>query len=213
MSLNIEKMKRLVMMILSFISLAIYGQEINPEFDGHQWEAPYLLPVPKDWSVERFLIPIGFAPEIPYKGIEDIRFAPGWGTEKSDGYWSYAFLWYLEGDVKTDSKIISSNLKAYYTGLIAVNGSKIPREKVIPVEASFKEIRKDTGDLKTYTGTISMLDYMAQKPIILHCKAHLKSCSGENKTLIFYELSPMPLTHNIWLDLDKLWSDFKCKKP
>ena len=199
-------------MILSLFSVAIYGQEIKPEFDGHQWEAPYTLPVPKDWTLERFLIPIGFAPQIPYKGVEDIRFTPGWGKVKRDEYWSYAFLWYLEGDVKMDFKIINRNLNDYYTGLIAINGNNIPKEKLIPVVTSIKEVRKDTGDLKTFTGTIKMVDYMEQKPIVLNCKVHLKSCPGENKTFIFYELSPKPLSHHIWLSLDKLWLGFKCKK-
>jgi hypothetical protein len=205
-------MKSLAIMILSIFSLATYGQDIEPEFDGHKWDAPYTLPIPEGWTIERFLIPIGFAPQIPYTGVEDIRFPPGWGKIKSDEYWSYAFLWYLEGDVKIDSKITDSNLKDYYTGLIAVNGSNIPKEKVIPVVTSFKEVRNDPGDSKTFTGTIKMLDYMEQKPMVLNCKVHLKSCPGENKTFIFYELSPKPLAHDIWLSLDKLWLDFKCKK-
>jgi hypothetical protein len=205
-------MKSLAIMMLCLFSVAIYGQEAEHGFDGHNWEAPYSLPVPKDWTIERFPIPIGFAPQIPYKGVEDIRFTPGWGKVKSDEYWSYAFLWYLEGEVKLDSKVIESDLKAYYTGLIAINGSKIPKEKVIPLVTSFKEVRNDPGDLKTFTGTIKMMDYMAQNPIVLNCRVHLKSCPGENKTFIFYELSPKPLSHNIWLRLDKIWIDFKCKK-
>jgi len=205
-------MKTLAIIMLTLFSVAIYGQEIKHEFDGHKWEAPYTLPVPKDWTIERFLIPISFAPQIPYKGVEDIRFTPGWAKVKSGEYWTYAFLWYLEGEIKIDAKIIDSNLKAYYTGLIVVNGRAIPVEKLIPVVTSFRETWADKGDLKTYTGTIQMLDYRQQKPIILNCKAHLKSCPGENKTFIFYELSPQPLSHNIWISLAKLWLDFKCKK-
>ena len=117
-----------------------------------------------------------------------------------------------DGEIKIDSRIIDSNLQAYYTGLISVNGRNIPSEKLIPVVTSFKEAKKDKGDLNTYAGTIKMVDYMGQNPIVLNCKVHLKSCPGENKTFIFYELSPQPLSHNIWLSLDKLWLDFKCKK-
>lgn len=205
-------MKNLAILILTLFSADSYGQEIKQEFDGHKWEAPYTLPIPKDWTIERFLIPITFAPQISYKGVEDIRFTPGWGKVQSEEYWSYAFLWYLEGEIKIDPKIIESNLKAYYTGLISINGRNIPAEKLIPVTTSFKEAKKDKGDLKTFTGTIKMVDYMEQKPITLNCKVHLKRCLGENKTFIFYELSPQPLSHNIWQSLDKLWLDFTCKK-
>jgi hypothetical protein len=205
-------MKPLAIIILTLFSVSVYAQEIKPEFDGHKWVAPYTLPIPKDWTIERFPIPVSFAPQISYKGVEDIRFTPGWGKVKSDEYWSYAFLWYLDGEIEIDSKIIDSNLKAYYTGLIGINGRSISGEKLVPVMTSFQEAAKNKDGLKTYTGTIKMLDYMEQKPIVLNCKVHLKSCLGESKTFIFYELSPQPLSHNIWLRLDKLWLDFKCKK-
>ena len=205
-------MKILTFIICSLFAIAVYGQETNSPFDGHKWNAPYELPIPKDWTIERFFIPISFAPQIPYKGVEDIRFTPGWAKAKSDDYWSYAFLCYLEGQVRIDAKMIDSNLKHYYTGLISVNGANIPKEKLIPVVTSFKEAKKDNEDLKTFAGTISMLDYMQQTPIVLNCKVHWRSCPGENKTFIFYELSPQPFSNNIWVSLDKLWLDFKCKK-
>lgn len=195
-------------------SLCNYAQEVKTEFDGHKWEAPYHLPIPKDWTIERFLIPISFAPQIRYKGVEDIRFTPGWANIKSDDYWSYAFLWYLDDSPKTNAKIIANNLRAYYTGLIEINREsyKVPLEKLIPVLTSFKKTQSSKGDLKTFMGTIEMLDYMQQKPIMLWCIAHLKSCPEENKTIIFYELSPMPYRHSVWTGLNKLWVDFSCKR-
>lgn len=57
-----------------------------------------------------------------------------------------------------------------------------------------------------------MLDYMQQKPITLNGKVYLKYNSTENKTYVFYELSPQPLAHAVWLSLDKLWANFKDKK-
>ena len=204
-------MKNLLVFILCIVSLNIYGQE---EFDGHKWEAPYHLPIPKDWGLERFKIPINFAPEILYKGIEDIRFTPGWAKVKTDEYWTYAFLWYLDGVVKTDEKIIAENLKAYYTGLFNINtdSSKKASVKLIPTTTAFKKATTDKGDLGTYTGTIEMMDYLQLKPIALNCIAHLKYCSDENKTIIFYELSPKPFTHTVWSGLNQLWLDFKCKQ-
>jgi hypothetical protein len=207
-------MKNLTILMLCLISLSIYGQEAETEFDGHKWEAPYNLPVPKDWTIERFLIPISFAPQISYKGVEDIRFTPGWAKVKSDEYWTYAFLWYLDAPPKTDAKIIAENLKAYYTGLIRSNtdSARIATEKIIPVITSFKKTLTDKGDLETYTGTIEMLDYMQRKPITLNCIVHLKACPEDNKTILFYELSPKAFTHNNWLSLNQLWLDFKCIK-
>jgi len=207
-------MKNSIILLICLISLNTYGQEIITEFDGHKWEAPYELPIPKNWTIERFLVPISFAPQIPYKGVEDIRFTPGWGNVKSDDYWTYAFLWYLDGRPKTDERIIAENLKAYYTGLIKVNtdSARAATEKPMPVTTSFKKTATDKGDLETYTGSIEMLDYMQRKPITLNCIVHLKFCAEENKTILFYELSPKPFTHNNWLALNQLWSGFNCKK-
>ena len=63
---------------------------------------------------------------------------------------------------KTDANIIAVNLKTYYTGLIEVNREsyKVPAGKLKPVLTSFKEIQTAKGDLKTYAGTIELLDYM-----------------------------------------------------
>jgi hypothetical protein len=207
-------MKNLLTLILFLASLNTLGQEVKTEFDGHKWEAPYHLSIPKDWTIERFLIPISFAPQISYKGVEDIRFAPGWAKVKSDEYWTYAFLWWLDGSPETNAKIIAGNLKAYYTGLIEANreGHKVPVEKLIPVITAFKQTKTGKGDLKTFTGTIEMLDYMSQKKITLNCIAHLKPCLTENKTILFYELSPKPFTHANWVNLNQLWLDFTCKK-
>lgn len=207
-------MKNIIILLICLNSLNTYAQEIITEFDGHNWEAPYNLPIPKDWTIERFVIPISFAPQIPYKGVEDIRFAPGWAKVNSDEYWTYAFLWYLDGRPKMDAKIIEENLKAYYTGLLKLNtdSGTAASEKPMPVKTSFKKITTAKGDLETYTGSIEMRDYMQRKPIVLNGIVHFKFCEEENKTIIFYQLSPKPLSHNNWVALDQLWSGFNCKK-
>lgn len=207
-------MKNLIIAVLSFTSLITFGQTPKAEFDGTKWEAPYSLNFPKGWDVERFLIPIEFAPQIPYKGIEDIRFTPGWSKVKTDEYWTYAFLWYLDDKPKTNAKIVEHNLKAYYTGLVGSNivPRKITADKLVPVKTEIKKVKTDKGDLKTFRGTIYMLDYMEQKPITLNCIVHLKSCSGQNKTFIFHEISPKPFSDNIWQSLNQLWTDFSCDK-
>jgi hypothetical protein len=194
-------MKILTVLLFSLCFLTSYSQEIKTD-------SLYTFPAPANWSIERFPIPIGFAPTIPYKGVEDIRFTPGWAKAKTDEYWTYAFLWYLEGDIKMDAKTIESNLQQYYSGLITANGIDTSGTPV----ASFKELTKKNTGVKTFSGTIDMLDYMAKQPIKLHCKVHVKSSYRKTNTYMFYELSPKPLSHDIWKSLDALWTNFKCKK-
>lgn len=198
--------------LLAFISFA---QQPEPEFDGKNWVAPYSLAMPAGWDIERFQIPIIFALQIPYSGIEDIRFMPGWANVKSDEYWTYAFLWYLNDQPEMNAQIIEDNLEFYYTGLIESNteGRKIPADKMFPVRASIKKVNTGKGDLKTFGGTVYMLDYMLQLPITLNAIIHIKpSCSKENKTFVFYEISPKPLTDPVWQSLNQLWTTFDCNK-
>lgn len=204
-------MKYLLFLILSFTLFISYSQE-NTEFDAQKWEAPYELSVPNGWTIERFPIPIGFAPQIPYQGVEDIRFAPGWGKAESNEYWTYAFLWYLDGQQKMSAKIIENNLKEYYKGLVGVMLSDSSDFKTVVVKTNFKKVKTQKGDLKSFKGTIDMIDYMANKPISLNCKVHIKSCEGQNKTFVFYEISPKSFNDNVWQSLNDLWIGFSCKK-
>jgi hypothetical protein len=206
-------MKKIFTILTFFMSIDASAQTSDTtKFDGVNWVAPYTLSFPKGWDYERFLIPMEFAPQIPYKGIEDIRFTPGWGNAKTDEYWTYAFLWYLDHAQKTNAKILEHNLNAYYTGLVGRNieKRKISADKLVPVKTEIKQLKIDHGDLKTFGGTIYMLDYMEQKPITLNCIIHVKNCNERKKTFIFYEISPRPLTDDVWKKLDQLWTKFNC---
>ena len=206
-------MKNILFAIALFLFLKTSGQNTNEEFDGKKWEAPYVLDTLKGWGIERFLIPISFAPSIPYKGVEDIRFTPGWAKKTSNEYWSYAFLWYLDGTVALDAKTIENNLKAYYTGLIKVNSdsSKIA-DKLFRVTSSIRSRNTEKGDLKTFEGSVTMLDYMSKQPITLNVVIHIRSCAGKDKTFVFHEISPMPYSDDVWTRLHQLWVNFKCEK-
>ena len=207
-------MKSLLIVLFGLLSLSTFGQSAKPAFDGKKWEAPYTLEVPKGWDIERFLIPIEFAPFIPYKGVEDIRFTPGWGNVKSEEYWSYAFLWYLDNRPQLSATVVANNLIAYYTGLISRNIAprKIPAEKVFPVTAQIKATKTAPGDTNTFMGTVHMLDYMEQTPITLNCIVHARSCPGQNKFIIFNEISPKPFNDGVWTNLNQLWTRFSCDK-
>ena len=175
---------------------------------------PTISLYPKTGQLNVFPIPISFAPAIPYKGVEDIRFTPGWVKPATDDYWTYAFLWYLDGSLTMNAPLIAKNVKHYYTGLLKVNtdASKTAATKQQPVTTSFWKITTAKNDLETYSGSITMTDYMSGKPITLNCMIHLQFCKEENKTIIFHELSPKPFTHKNWEQLNQLWSDFVCKK-
>jgi hypothetical protein len=205
-------MKRLLILLFCFCNAAASAQEEGRPFDGHTWKAPYQLPIPTGWNLERFLIPISFAPSIPYQGVEDIRFAPGWAAPESEEYWTYAFLWWLQGSPTINAPTLGHQLEAYYTGLISINtdSSKLAAVNPLPVTALFKKTATFKTDKETYTGTVTMLDYMQLKPITLYCMVHLQTCGAAGSTVMFYELSPKPFNHVNWQKLHTIWAGFAC---
>ncbi|CAN5753703.1 hypothetical protein BH10BAC2_BH10BAC2_07290 [soil metagenome] len=159
----------------------------------------YELTIPAGWTTERILFPIDFAPQIQYTGVEDLRFANGWGDISSEEHWSYAFLWWLDGKPVITDTALQENLTNYYSGLVKRNitSRSIPAFKVVSTVAKINTATTATGDIATFTGTIDMLNYIAQTPMTLNCIIHIKDCGREDKTAIFFEVSPQKATHDI----------------
>jgi hypothetical protein len=203
-------MKHFITLLALVMLLPCVGLSQNTE--KGTGKPPYKLMVPNGWGVERFPFPIEFAPQIAYKGMEDLRFTPGWANPESEQHWSYAFLWWLEGTPPIDAGTLQKDLKAYYTGLVGRNITKrqIPENKIVPTDALIKKIKTAPNDLATYSGTISMLNYMAQRPITLNCLVHVKSCQELNHTAVYFEISPQKFTHPIWNEFNKMLDDFEC---
>jgi hypothetical protein len=178
---------------------------------GNQHDS-YQFDVPKGWTSERIPFPVSFAASIPYTGVEDLRFTSGWADPASDEYWSYEFVWWLQGSPVINADILQQNMRIYYTGLVTDNITRrnIPANKIIPVNTNFKKINAAPGDIETYSGSISMLDYMIQRPIILNSLVHIKKCTTPNHTVVLFEMSPKPFEHMTWQQLNKLQMSFKC---
>jgi hypothetical protein len=178
------------------------------------WEPPYHFPLLNGWRMERAAIPGPISTHMTIKGIEDIRFPPGWGNANSEEYWSVAYLLWLERGQKIDAGILQNNLKIYYDDLLA--GAQVRRDLKIaagvlkPVQVSIKKIKAEPDDLETYTGVIDMFDYLGQKPIALNYLVHLKACGGQGHIPVFFEISPKPFEHPIWQDLKKSKQKFIC---
>jgi hypothetical protein len=200
--------------IVDEVDCILWEKEKLGIFNAPTYKPDYKLAIPIGWPVERFALPPDFAKQIVFRGIEDVRFAPGWGDIKSEEYWSYAFLWRLEGNPEINATILQDNLKIYYTGLITRNIPirKIPADKITPVVVALLKVKTVSGDAETYSGTIQMLDYMAQKPMTLHALIHKKSCPDQAHGFLFFEISPQQPANSLWLKMNDLYSGFECSK-
>lgn len=181
-------------------------------FDPVTWQPPYQLATPAGWGTERFPLPPDFAPDIRYTGVEDLRFAPGWGDTASAEHWSYAFLWWLNGKPEVNADILRRYLQAYYTGLVGRNiGPRhIPADKVIPVQAYLQQGKAEPGEGPAYSGRITLLNYMSGswQPVTLHCRVYSLP-GGPAHTALFFELSPRPLQHAVWKSFEQLRASYR----
>ncbi len=201
-----------IFVLLYFICVIKFQVFAQEKFDPVSWKPPYNLSL-EGWGIERFPIPIDFAPKVPYKGVEDVRFTTGWSKPQSDEYWSYAFLWYIEGVQTIDSKVIENNLSMYFDGLVNRNIEKrvLPKDLIKRTKVHFRKLSTpEAADELTFTGTIEMVDYMSKKAMVLQSKVHLKRCSGSNYTIIFHQFSPQKRNSAVWTKLNELWNNFRC---
>jgi hypothetical protein len=80
--------------------------------------------VPAGWKSEVIPFPLEFAPAITHRGVEELRFAPGFFDPDKPGYWSYAFAWRTDDAAALDGAALAGELTAYFRGLIAAVDEK-----------------------------------------------------------------------------------------
>lgn len=94
--------------------------------------------VPDGFRGETIPFPLDFAPGIPHKGVEELRFAPGFFDPAQPGYWSYTFVWRTEDPAAMDAAAVGDELTAYFRGLIEAVDQKrqITDREAIAVRAT-----------------------------------------------------------------------------
>ena len=196
-------MKQIVTPFITLLITLLAGNSVGQSF---------VLPAPDGWGKETISFPIDFAPDIPYVGTEELRFTPGWGNAKTEEYWSYCFLWMINDDALVDGASLRKHLKSYYDGLVGRNivSRKIEQSKVVPIISNVEATSGRNANY-TYEGTVSMLDYMEQKPITLQIKIHQARCDETKKKVLFVEVSPQSGPHQVWKEFESIWKGFKCK--
>ena len=190
------------------VLIACNGKSTKPKAG-----AGYSFPTPTGWQEEKIPFPIEFATQIPYKGLEILRFPPGWAFPTSDEHWTYSFVWWLDGRPDINEKNLQENMTMYYTGLIGRNitEKKIPANKVTPISVTIQKIETDSDDKETYGGKITITDYNDStfRALDLNCRIHKRECGSH--TAVIFQISPQPAGHAVWKSLNDLLKGFSCE--
>jgi hypothetical protein len=174
------------------------------------WRPPYKFEYPNGWDYERFEMPPDFAPKIIFNGVEELRFEPGWGDSTNVNHWTYAYLWWLKGIQSINVSNLIENLESLYSGLVNRNIviRNIPVNKQVPIKVNLNEIKINGTDVNTFKGSVQMLNYITQKPMMLNLLIHVKQC--KDNTAVIVEASPKNFNHILWKDLENLSENFNC---
>lgn len=168
-------------------------------------EGTLLLDINEPWRSEQLSFPIKFAPSLDYKGMEEVRFAKGWGTKDSDEFWTYTFLWYLDQDPAITAKAIETDIEAYFDGLMKLVSGRtdLPQANVVFVP--------DASAKTAYSGKAKFFDAFFTKDIQeLNIKAVAGYCAKTKKHTVLFTFSPQEFDHNVWKTLDTITLTVDC---
>jgi hypothetical protein len=171
-------------------------------------QEPSLLPAaPAGWRTEHLTFPLGFAPELDYRGFEDLVFAPGMFAPDSDSYFSYALGIRLEGAVVVDERMLRHFLETYYRGLCgAVAADRKLERDVNAVRA------RVTATKSGFQATVEMFDPFTdgrELELALELRVHDRPRATE----ILGLASPLDREARIWKELDALGKQWSAARP
>ena len=188
--------------------------------DGQPGKEPaYQVPTPMGWAKETIALPPAFAPDMKWKGTEELRFAPGMFKADAPDFFSYALLFWLPDDAAIDTKAIERELLAYYRGLAAavLKGKKQavdPKAFTLTITAAKPPPDKRRGGepVAGYVGELKWTEPFATgKPQTLHLEIHSWPAAKHKHHCIFVCASPQPETAAVWKTLRAIRAGCTCR--
>lgn len=156
-----------------------------------------LIQVDSTWGKEIIQVPFWFAPNINYKGYEDIRFAKDWEKINSPGFWTLIFAWDINLKTKPTTKFFENTLKLYFDGLMKVVNEDT--ELTISKTKAFFLEKETKKEITTFTGTVETYDaFTTKKRITLNVRIESYYCKETNTFIPLFRLSPRNFNHKAW---------------
>ncbi|MDT0605621.1 hypothetical protein [Croceitalea rosinachiae] len=192
---------RLISICLLFSVAILSAQEIKT-----------VLKAPEGWRTEIISFPLSFAPEIEFVGFEDIRFAPDWSNPKSDEFWTYHFVWYIDKNEEMTEESLANTIQYYYNGLMTIvmsgeEGSKKVLTDMDKTQSLFTKTKEG------FSGKVSVFDgFFTKKKILLYVKVKEVLCKESSKQIIAFDISLKPFDNSIWKRFDQIEFIGECFK-
>jgi hypothetical protein len=172
----------------------------------------YVVPEPKGWGKETIELPPKFATDMTWKGVEELRFAPGMFKSGEPDFFSYALLFWLPDDQKTDPKTMEKELLAYYRGLAkAVLEGKKQKVDTADFTLTIKDAKEKTGKrasgeaFSAYVAELKWVEpFAGGKSQTLRFEIHTWHSDKHKRNCVFICASPQPETAGVWKQLREI---------
>jgi len=181
-------------------------------------QPPYQLPTPTGWRKEHFALPPSFAPDMNWKGSEELRFAPGMFKANAPDFFCYAFLFWLSDDAEVDGKTLERELLAYYRGLSSAVSKSKKREVdtkafTLTITAAGQQPDKRPGGEAAagFVGELKWTEPFATgKPQALHLEIQSWQSASKHHC-VFVCASPQTQTTAVWKILREIRAGCTCR--
>lgn len=195
------------------VTVAVAGIIVSTS-TGYAGAPSFTWPVPRGWAKETIPFPLGFAPELPYKGAEEIRFSPGMFDPKAPGYWTYTFVWVLEGEPNVGVQALNGHLTHYFSGLCrAVGGTKFkfdPARFAVHLTPT-KSTVVGQHLISRSLGTANLYDaFTTGKELRLNLEVHTWDCPQSHRRVVRILASPKSLMGDETSALRQCAVAFRC---
>jgi hypothetical protein len=172
---------------------------------------PPSWPTPEGWRAEQIPFPLKFAPDLAYRGVEELRFAPRFFKPDAETYFTYSFAFVIDPDARGVVPFavdrFAGDLRGYFTGLMAaVTGAPAdPTAHDAHVVATGDRF---TGTVRTFDGFSAKRTGGAARPLRLHLAGETFRCGA--RRVIVASLSPRAPSDAIWPALAAQRGAFRC---
>ena len=174
-----------------------------------QNQTAQLLKQPANWQFERFALPPEFAPNIPYKGVEELRFSPGMFVKDSSNYFTYAFVAELDNINSISQDDIKNYLLDYFKGLCGNTAKQ--RNLSIDTSKITVSVDKDESMAKDvhYNATLGIFGVFADgAPVRLNMEIKVMNDKARSKIYLVFIASPLNKTDKVWVTLHSIQNNF-----
>jgi len=174
-----------------------------------QNQTAQLLKQPTNWQFERFALPPEFAPNIPYKGVEELRFSPGMFVKDSAGYFTYAFVAELDNINSISQDNIKDYLFEYFKGLC----SSTAKQRKLSIDTSKITVSIDknasAGKDAHYNATLDIFGVFADgAPVRLDMEIKVMNDKAASKIYLVFIGSPLNKSDEVWAKLRSIQNNF-----